>query len=81
MRRYYNVKRTIPTAIDDVEPQPDQIAWRVEQRTDANGKAPIVWIDTAGNATVIEYDSQSDVFLIRHASVWFLGLLPIEATL
>ncbi|HKT92469.1 MAG TPA: phospholipase D family protein [Paraburkholderia sp.] len=67
--------------IDDVEPQLDQIAWRVEQRTDANGKTRIVWIDTAGNGTVTEYDSEPDVSFTRRASVWFLGLLPIESEL
>ena len=67
--------------IDDVEPHLDVIAWRVEQRTDANGKSRIVWIDTAENGTVTELDSEPDVSFTRRASIWFMGLLPIESEL
>ncbi|KXU84238.1 phospholipase [Paraburkholderia monticola] len=67
--------------LDDVEPKLDVIAWRVEQRTDANGTTRIVWIDTAEDGTVTEYDSEPDVSFMRRASVWFLGLLPIESEL
>ena len=67
--------------IDDVEPHLDQIAWRVELRTDANGRSRIVWIETADNGTSTEYDSEPDVSFTRRISVWFLGLLPIESQL
>jgi cardiolipin synthase C len=67
--------------IDDVEPHLDVVAWRVEQRTDANGKTRIVWIDTAEDGTVKELDSEPDVSFMRRASIWFLGLLPIESQL
>ncbi|MEM5404026.1 phospholipase D family protein [Paraburkholderia unamae] len=67
--------------IDDVEPHLDQIAWRVELRTDTNGKSRIVWIDTAANGTETELDSEPDVSFMRRTSVWFLGLLPIESEL
>lgn len=67
--------------IDDVEPKLDLIAWRVEQRTDANGRTRIVWIDTAENGTVTEYDSEPDASFMRRTSIWFLGLLPIESEL
>ncbi|MBP0593921.1 phospholipase D family protein, partial [Paraburkholderia sp. LEh10] len=67
--------------IDGVEPKLDLIAWRVEQRTDTNGKSRIVWVDTEGNGTVTEYDSEPDVSFMRRASIWFLGLLPIESEL
>ena len=67
--------------IDDVEPHLNQIAWRVEQHTDANGKSRIVWIETAENGTSTEYDSEPDVSFMRRASIWFLGLLPIESQL
>ncbi|WP_322013818.1 phospholipase D family protein [Paraburkholderia sp. J12] len=67
--------------IDDLEPKLDLIAWRVEQRTDADGKTRIVWIDTGENGTVTEYDSEPDVSFMRRTSVWFLGLLPIESEL
>ncbi|SIT41640.1 conserved exported hypothetical protein [Paraburkholderia piptadeniae] len=67
--------------IDDVEPHLDVIAWRVVHRTDATGKSRIVWIDTAENGTVTELGSEPDVSFMRRASVWFLGLLPIESQL
>lgn len=67
--------------IDDVEPHLDAIAWRVEQRTDANGRSRIVWIDTAENGTVTETDSEPGVSFMRRGSIWFLGLLPIESQL
>ncbi|KAG8149772.1 phospholipase D family protein [Burkholderia catarinensis] len=67
--------------IDDVKPHLDAIAWRVEQRTDANGKSRIVWVDTAENGTVTELDSEPHVSFMRRTSIWFLGLLPIESQL
>jgi cardiolipin synthase C len=67
--------------IDDVEPNLDQAAWRVEQRTDANGKRRIVWIDTAEDGTVTERDTEPGVSFMQRASIWFLGLLPIESEL
>ena len=67
--------------IDDVGPHLDAIAWRVEQRTDANGRSHIVWIDTDANGTVTELDSEPDVSFMRRSSIWFLGLLPIESQL
>ncbi|NIF76041.1 phospholipase D family protein [Paraburkholderia sp. Cy-641] len=67
--------------VDDVEPNLDTVAWRVEQRTDANGKSRIVWIDTAEDGTVTTLDSEPDVSFARRASVWFMGLLPIESEL
>jgi cardiolipin synthase C len=67
--------------VDDVEPNLDTVAWRVEQRTDADGKRHIVWIDTAENGTVTTLDSEPDVSFTRRASVWFMGLLPIESEL
>jgi putative cardiolipin synthase len=67
--------------VDDVEPHLDQIAWRVELRTDANGSKRVVWIDTAENGTVTELDSEPDVSFGRRTSIWFMGLLPIESEL
>ena len=67
--------------IDDLEPHLDQVAWRVEQRTDASGKNRIVWIDTAEDGTSKELDSEPDASFTRRVSVWFLGLLPIESEL
>ncbi|WP_233850341.1 phospholipase D family protein [Paraburkholderia sp. HD33-4] len=67
--------------VDDVEPNLDVIAWRVEQRTDANGKHRIVWIDTAENGTVTEFDTEPGTSFTQRASIWFLGLLPIESEL
>ncbi len=67
--------------IDDVEPQLDLIAWRVEQRTEANGRSRTVWIETAENGMATELDSEPDVSFMRRASIWFLGLLPIESQL
>jgi putative cardiolipin synthase len=67
--------------IDDVEPQLNQLAWRLELRADANGGTRIVWLDTAANGTVTELDTEPDVSFWRRAGVWFLGLLPIESQL
>jgi cardiolipin synthase C len=72
---------TAGKVIDDVEPQLNQIAWRLELRTDANGGTRIVWLDTADNGAATELDTEPDVSFWRRASVWFLGLLPIESQL
>jgi cardiolipin synthase C len=67
--------------IDDVEPNLDVDAWRVEQRTDGNGKRRIVWIDTAEDGTVTELDTEPGTSFMQRTSIWFLGLLPIESQL
>ncbi|WCM18344.1 phospholipase D family protein [Paraburkholderia bryophila] len=67
--------------VDDVEPNLDTSALRVEQRTDANGNSRTVWIDTAEGGTVTTLDSEPDVSFTRRASVWLMGLLPIESEL
>ncbi|MFM0397499.1 phospholipase D family protein [Paraburkholderia phytofirmans] len=63
-----------------VEPKLDQLAWRLETRTDANGKSRIVWIDTAPDGTVKELD-EPGVSSMKRVGIWFLGLLPIESQL
>ncbi|MFM0741819.1 phospholipase D family protein [Paraburkholderia xenovorans] len=65
---------------DGLEPQLDQIAWRLENRTDANGKTRIVWIDTAPDGTTRELD-EPGVSSMKRIGIWFLGLLPIESQL
>jgi len=67
--------------LDDVEPQLDQTAWRLDLRAEPNGSSRIVWIDTAGDGTVTELDTEPDVSFMRRAGAWFLGLLPIESQL
>lgn len=67
--------------VDDVEPKLDQIAWRVEQRADANGTTRIVWIETAANGTTKELDNEPGVSALRRTDIWFLSLLPIESQL
>jgi len=67
--------------IDRVEPRLDLIAWRVEQRIDENGRSRIVWIEAAENGTTTEFGSEPEVSFMRRASIWFLGLLPIESQL
>ncbi|MFP4894986.1 phospholipase D family protein [Paraburkholderia sp. EG304] len=67
--------------IDGVEPRLDQIAWRLDLRAGANGSSHIVWIDTAGDGTVTELNTEPDVSFMRRAGVWFLELLPIESQL
>lgn len=66
--------------VNGVEPKLDQIAWRLEQRTDANGATRIVWIDTDANGKQTELD-EPDVSALKRAGIWFLGLLPIESEL
>ncbi|MFM0224373.1 phospholipase D family protein [Paraburkholderia dipogonis] len=65
---------------DGVEPKLDQLAWRLETRTDANGKSRIVWIDTAPDGKVSELD-EPGVSTMKRVGIWFLGLLPIESQL
>jgi putative cardiolipin synthase len=65
---------------DGVEPKLDQIAWRLETRTDANGASRIVWIDTAPDGKVSELD-EPGVSSMKRIGIWFLGLLPIESQL
>ncbi|MGF6778585.1 phospholipase D family protein [Paraburkholderia sp. GAS334] len=65
---------------DGLEPKLDQIAWRLEERTDANGASRIVWIDTAPDGTVKELD-EPGVSSMKRIGIWFLGLLPIESEL
>jgi cardiolipin synthase C len=66
--------------VNGIEPKLDQIAWRLEERPDANGKTRIVWIDTAKNGTETELD-EPGVSGLKRAGIWFLGLLPIESEL
>ncbi|PRX31238.1 putative cardiolipin synthase [Paraburkholderia sp. BL18I3N2] len=65
---------------DGVEAKLDQLAWRLETRTDANGKSRIVWIDTAPDGTVREL-GEPGVSSMKRVGIWFLGLLPIESQL
>lgn len=67
--------------IDEVEPKLDRIAWRLEQRADANGNTRIVWIETAADGTAIELDKEPGVSVLRRIGIWFLSLLPIESQL
>jgi len=66
---------------DGVEQQLAQAAWRLEQRTDANGTSRIVWIDTDANGNPTELDTEPGVSALRRTGVWFLGLLPVESQL
>ncbi|CAG4888949.1 phospholipase D family protein [Paraburkholderia saeva] len=66
--------------VDGLEPKLNEIAWRLEERDDANGKKRIVWIDTAADGTVKELD-EPDVSAMKRVGIWFLGLLPIESQL
>ena len=65
---------------DAVTPKLDQVAWRLEERPDANGKSRIVWIDTAPDGTQTELD-EPGVSGLKRMGIWFLGLLPIESQL
>ena len=67
--------------VDGLEAKLDRIAWRLEQRTDANGKSHIVWIEMNSDATVTVLDTEPGVSVFKRAGVWFLGLLPIESQL
>jgi putative cardiolipin synthase len=66
--------------VDGLEPKLDQIAWRLEERSDANGSKRIVWIDTDANGKETELD-EPDVSGLKRVGIWFLGLLPIESEL
>ena len=61
-------------------PKLDLIAWRLEERTDANGTKRIVWIDTDASGKETELD-EPDVSGLKRVGIWFLGLLPIESEL
>jgi cardiolipin synthase C len=66
--------------VNGVEPKLDQIAWRLEERTDANGRVRIVWIDKQADGTQKELD-EPGVSGLKRVGIWFLGLLPIESEL
>jgi putative cardiolipin synthase len=66
--------------VDGLEPKLDLIAWRLEERSDANGTTRIVWINTDVNGTETELD-EPGVSALKHMGIWFLGLLPIESEL
>lgn len=78
---YCESSATASQVVDGVESNLDQIAWRVEQRTDAAGNTRLVWIQTAQDGTVTEFDEEPDASLKRRITVWFLGVLPIESQL
>jgi putative cardiolipin synthase len=59
----------------------DQIAWRVEQRTDQTGKSRLVWIQTGVDGSTTEFDTEPDASAWRRMEVWLLGLLPIDSQL
>ena len=63
-----------------LEPKLDQIAWRLEERPNANGTVRIVWIDTHADGTTTESD-EPGVSGLKRVGIWFLGLLPIESEL
>ena len=74
--------RTIASEVaNSLEPQLDRIAWRVELRPSANGTQHLIWIQTASDGTVTQYDSEPEASSMRRLQVWFLGLLPIESQL
>jgi len=58
----------------------DKIAWRLERKLDASGDARIVWVES-GAEGVRRRTEEPEVSTWRRFSVWFLGLLPIEAQL
>lgn len=66
--------------VNGLEPKLDQIAWRVEEHPDANGKNQVVWIDTKPDGTTTESD-EPGVSTMQRVGIWFLGLLPIESQL
>lgn len=66
--------------VNGLEPKLTQVAWRLEERPDANGKTRIVWIDTAADGTETELD-EPGVSAVKRVGIWFLGLLPIESQL
>jgi cardiolipin synthase C len=66
--------------VDVLEPKLDQIAWRLEERPDANGKTRIVWIDTKPDGSTTE-SGEPGVSTMKRVGIWFLGLLPIESQL
>jgi putative cardiolipin synthase len=66
--------------VNGVTPRLDQIAWRLEERPDANGKVRIVWIETQADGTEKELD-EPGVSGLKRVGIWFLGLLPIESEL
>ena len=65
----------------DLEPRLDQIAWRVESRTDPSGKRQLKWIQTDADGKAVELDHEPEVSAARRMEVWFLGLFPIESQL
>ncbi|MGU7776102.1 phospholipase D-like domain-containing protein [Burkholderia sp. MR1-5-21] len=65
----------------DLASRLDQIAWRVEPRTDPAGNGRLKWIQTAADGATTELDTEPEVSAARRMEIWFLGLLPIESQL
>jgi putative cardiolipin synthase len=56
------------------------VAWRIERVVGADGRAQLVWTETAPTGTV-QHTQEPEVSAWRRLGVWFLGLLPIESQL
>jgi cardiolipin synthase C len=65
---------------DGLEPNLNNLAWRLEQHKDANGDSKIVWIETGPDGTKTIPD-EPGVSGMERLEIWFLGLLPIESEL
>jgi cardiolipin synthase C len=66
--------------VDGVEPDLNRVAWRLEERKNANGDSHIVWIETGSNGATVIPD-EPNVSSMQRLEIWFLGLLPIESEL
>jgi cardiolipin synthase C len=63
-----------------LEPNLNNVAWRLEQRKSANGESKIVWIETGPDGAKALED-EPRVSTMERMEIWFLGLLPIESEL
>ncbi|MDR5740446.1 MULTISPECIES: phospholipase D family protein [unclassified Caballeronia] len=59
----------------------DRIAWRVELQANGDGSQHMVWIDTDADGTTKTLEHEPDVSSFKRATIWMLGILPIESQL
>ncbi|MEZ2353025.1 phospholipase D family protein [Caballeronia sp. RCC_10] len=59
----------------------DRIAWRVEMKPNAGGGQRMVWIDTDDKGATTTLESEPGVSALKRATIWMLGILPIESQL
>jgi putative cardiolipin synthase len=67
--------------LEALESSLDKVAWRLALEPDDSGRKHLVWIETEDDGTEKRFTDEPGAGWWRRASVWMLGLLPIESQL